>query len=81
MRLLILGGTAFVGRHLVEAALARGHAVTLFNRGMRNPELFADLERLQGERPDNLAANGHVQLIVVGSKLPAPAPAGFGDGA
>ncbi len=56
MKLLILGGTAFVGRHLVETALARGHALTLFNRGRGNPDLFADLERLQGERPDNLAA-------------------------
>ena len=56
MRLLILGGTAFVGRHLVETALARGHTVTLFNRGQRNPGLFAELERLQGERPENLEA-------------------------
>src|SRR5260221_13589599 len=56
MRLLILGGTAFVGRHLVEAALARGHTVTLFNRGRRNPDLFPELERLRGERPDDLAA-------------------------
>lgn len=56
MRILILGGTAFVGRHLVEAALARGHEVTLFNRGRRNPDLFPGLERLQGERPDNLEA-------------------------
>jgi len=45
-----------VGRHLVETARARGHAVTLFNRGQRNPDLFADLERLQGERPDSLEA-------------------------
>jgi 2'-hydroxyisoflavone reductase len=56
MRLLILGGTAFVGRHLVEAAVGRGHAVTLFNRGRRNPDLFPELERLQGERPDELEA-------------------------
>jgi nucleoside-diphosphate-sugar epimerase len=33
MRILILGGTLFLGRHLVEAALGRGHEVTLFNRG------------------------------------------------
>jgi len=56
MRLLILGGTAFVGRHLVEAALARGHTVTLFNRGRQNPDLYPEVERLRGERPDNLEA-------------------------
>jgi 2'-hydroxyisoflavone reductase len=56
MKLVILGGTAFVGRHLVEAALARGHQVTLFNRGRRNPELFPEVERLRGERPDGLGA-------------------------
>ena len=56
MQLLILGGTAFVGRHLVETALARGHEVTLFNRGRRNPDLFPDLERLRGARPDDLGA-------------------------
>ena len=40
MKLLILGGTLFVGRHLVDAALARGHQVTLFNRGRTEPDLF-----------------------------------------
>ena len=40
MRLLVLGGTLFVGRHLVEAALDRGHEVTLFNRGRTNTDLF-----------------------------------------
>jgi 2'-hydroxyisoflavone reductase len=56
MKILILGGTAFVGRHLAEAAVARGHEVTLFNRGRRNPDLFPELERLRGERPDDLGA-------------------------
>ena len=37
MRLLILGGTRFVGRRIVEAALAGGHDVALFNRGTRPP--------------------------------------------
>ncbi len=44
MKLLILRGTVFVGRHLVEAALTRGHEVTLFNRGQHNPNLFPDVE-------------------------------------
>src|SRR5437868_844476 len=56
MRVLILGGTAFVGRHVVEVALARHHEVTLFNRGRRNPDVFPELERLRGERPNDLAA-------------------------
>ncbi|MDQ3804699.1 MAG: SDR family oxidoreductase [Acidobacteriota bacterium] len=56
MKLLILGGTLFLGRHLVEAALARGHEVTLFNRGQRNPELFPGAEKLRGDRGGNLDA-------------------------
>ena len=50
MRLLVLGGTAFLGRALVDAALERGHEVTLFNRGRTNPELFPEAERLRGDR-------------------------------
>ena len=40
MRILVLGGTQFLGRHIVDAALERGHDVTLFNRGQTRPELF-----------------------------------------
>ncbi len=54
MKLLVLGGTRFVGRHLVEAAKARGHEITLFNRGMTNRELFPDIERLIGDRDGGL---------------------------
>lgn len=54
MKLLILGGTQFVGRHMTEQALARNHEVTLFNRGQRNPELFPDVEKLQGDRGGDL---------------------------
>lgn len=50
MKLLILGGTQFLGRHLLEAALAAGHDVTLFNRGMTNPDLYPDVPRLKGDR-------------------------------
>jgi 2'-hydroxyisoflavone reductase len=57
MRVLILGGTLFLGRHLVEAALERGHEVTLFNRGRTNPELFPEVEKLRGDRDNgDLAA-------------------------
>jgi 2'-hydroxyisoflavone reductase len=50
MKLLVIGGTEFVGRHAVEAALSRGHEVTLFNRGLTNPELFPRAEHLRGDR-------------------------------
>ena len=49
MRILVLGGTRFVGRHLVEAARAGGHAVTVFNRG-RTPLPWDGLEQLAGDR-------------------------------
>jgi 2'-hydroxyisoflavone reductase len=56
MRILVLGGTQFLGRHLVEAALARGHDVSTFNRGRTRPELFPGVERLVGDRDGDLAA-------------------------
>ena len=56
MKILILGGTVFLGRHLVDAALARGHEVTLFNRGQHNPELYPQVEKLRGDRDGNLSA-------------------------
>lgn len=52
MKLLILGGTRFVGRHLAAAALARGHDVTLFHRGRSNPLLFPEAEHRFGDRAD-----------------------------
>lgn len=55
MKLLVIGGTRFLGRHLVEQALARGHRVTLFNRGRSAPDLFPKAERLQGDRTGDLA--------------------------
>ena len=56
MRILILGGTVFVGRALVEAALENGHQVTLFNRGKSGPNLFPQVETLQGNRDGGLDA-------------------------
>jgi 2'-hydroxyisoflavone reductase len=50
MRLLMIGGTVFLGRHIVEAALARGHELTLFHRGQRGADLFPDVERVLGNR-------------------------------
>ncbi|MDX6516693.1 MAG: hypothetical protein QOH73_2359 [Gaiellaceae bacterium] len=56
MRVLVLGGTVFVGRHVVEAAVARGHEATLFHRGQTGAELFPQLEHLLGDRDGDLAA-------------------------
>lgn len=56
MKILVLGGTVFIGRHLVNAALEQGHDVTIFTRGKHNPNLFPQVERLQGDRRDDLAA-------------------------
>jgi 2'-hydroxyisoflavone reductase len=56
MRILVLGGTLFLGRHVVDAALARGHDVTLFNRGQTRPDLFPDVEKLRGDRDGDLGA-------------------------
>ena len=56
MKLLVLGGTKFLGRATVESALARGHEVTLFNRGQTNPELFPEAEKLRGDREHDLSA-------------------------
>ncbi|MFT3684537.1 MAG: hypothetical protein QM783_06340 [Phycisphaerales bacterium] len=50
LKILFLGGTVFLGPHTVEQLIARGHTVTLFNRGKSNPELFPDLEKLRGDR-------------------------------
>jgi len=49
-RILVLGGTGFVGPHIVAAARARGHTLTLFNRGKTNPGLFPDVETIIGDR-------------------------------
>jgi 2'-hydroxyisoflavone reductase len=54
VRLLVLGGTKFLGRAAVEAGLARGHDVTLFNRGETNPELFPEAEKVRGDRTRDL---------------------------
>jgi 2'-hydroxyisoflavone reductase len=50
LRLLVLGGTGFIGPHIVRTARAHGHTVTLFNRGKTNPHLFPDVETILGDR-------------------------------
>lgn len=56
MRILILGGTVFLGRTLAEAVLAAGHQLTLFHRGQTNPDLFPQAEFLPGDRNGDLKA-------------------------
>src|SRR5829696_9554179 len=55
MKLLIIGGTRFLGRHLVTAAQARDHEVTLFNRGLHSSEPPIDVETIHGDRYSDLA--------------------------
>lgn len=56
LKVLILGGTAFLGPHLVEELYQRGHQVTLFNRGHRFLSQYPEVERLQGDRDGDLEA-------------------------
>jgi 2'-hydroxyisoflavone reductase len=56
MRILVIGGTSFLGRHLASQALERGHELTLFNRGITAPELFPLAERIHGDRTRDLSA-------------------------
>jgi len=60
LRILILGGTGISGPHLIDYARARGHEVTIFNRGQTEPtvhqELIAETERLIGDRDDDIEA-------------------------
>lgn len=53
---MVLGGTAFLGRYVVEAALAKGCQVSLFNRGRSNPDLFPGVHKLRGDRDGDLSA-------------------------
>ena len=53
-RVLVLGGTGFIGPHIVRAALAAGHEVSIFNRGKTNPDLFPGVENLVGDRDGDL---------------------------
>ncbi|MCA1594506.1 MAG: SDR family oxidoreductase [Acidobacteria bacterium] len=54
MKLLVIGGTKFLGRYVVESALARGHEVTMLNRGLYNPSIFPEVETLHGDRNGDL---------------------------
>jgi 2'-hydroxyisoflavone reductase len=85
LKLLILGGTGFLGPHTVQEALSRGHEMTLFNRGQTNTHLFPELEKLRGDRDGKLEAlagrkwdavvdtSGYVpRLVAMSANLLAP---------
>ncbi|MCE5207811.1 MAG: epimerase, partial [Chloroflexi bacterium] len=55
MKILVIGGTRFLGRAAVEAVLAAGHKVTLFNRGVSNPSLYPQVETIIGDRSMDLS--------------------------
>jgi len=56
MRILIIGGTAFVGRHIAESAISAGHDVTVFHRGLTGTQLFPQATHLFGNRDEDLSA-------------------------
>ncbi len=60
LNVLLLGGTNFLGPAIVNALLTRGHKVTLFNRGITNPQLFPELQKLRGDR--EMGIKGYVEL-------------------
>ena len=89
VKLLVLGGTKFLGRATVETALARGHEVTLFNRGQTNADLFPEAEKLHGDREHDLSSltgrswdavvdtSGYVPGVVQASAVKLADSAGF----
>jgi 2'-hydroxyisoflavone reductase len=56
VKLLLLGGPRFLGRAIADAALARDHELTFFNRGRTNPDLYPEAEKLVGDRAGDLEA-------------------------
>jgi nucleoside-diphosphate-sugar epimerase len=64
MRILILGGTIFLGRHVAAEALARGHELTLYTRGLHGADLFPEAEHVHGDRADLTPLRGTWDAIV-----------------
>ena len=73
LKILILGGTQLIGPPLVEYATKRGHTVTLFNRGKTNTHLFPELEKLKGDRNDDLKSlEGRKWDVVIDNSASVP---------
>ncbi len=64
MRILILGGTIFLGRHVAAGALARGHELTLYTRGLHGADLFPEATHVRGDRADLAPLRGTWDAIV-----------------
>jgi 2'-hydroxyisoflavone reductase len=72
-KVLILGGTGFIGPHFVEALVAGGHVLTLFNRGKRDPEARQGIEQLLGDRNGQIdALKGHDWDVVIDNSAYTP---------
>jgi 2'-hydroxyisoflavone reductase len=67
LRILILGGTGFIGPHQVRYAVARGHKVTLFNRGRTNPGLFKGVEGIEERIGDRAPNPGNYDALKTGA--------------
>jgi 2'-hydroxyisoflavone reductase len=74
MKVLFMGGTGFIGPHMVRALVDAGHEVTLFNRGKSNPHLFPDLAKIKGDRlsDDIKQVSGHDWDLIVDSSCYIP---------
>ena len=66
MKILVLGGSIFIGRHIVETALARGHEVSIFNRGSQEDIFGNQIEKLVGDRRKDLSAlqSKHWDIVI-----------------
>jgi len=74
MKVLFMGGTGFIGPHMVRALLNAGHEVTLFNRGRTNTHLFPELAKIKGDRltDDIKQVSGHDWDLIVDSSCYVP---------
>jgi len=73
IRILILGGTGFIGPHQVRAAREGGHEVTLFNRGRTAPGMFPNVEQLRGDRNGDLESmRGRTWDVVIDNSTARP---------
>ena len=73
LKILVLGGTAFLGPAVVHLALARGHRVELYNRGRTNPHLFEDLKQYHGDRRNThepIAGRGYDVVLDTSGYVP-----------
>jgi len=73
LKILVLGGTGFIGPHLVQHLLDRGHTVTMFNRGRTNTHLFPSVEKLIGDRSNDLESlRGRTWDVVIDNSASYP---------